>query len=148
MEESRHRLSHPEALKKFRQTLHGKVDAAIERMLEKSPSGVDPYSLDFTGRESLAFEIGQEISVLLLHENLVQDSWREIVEESQSWKCPRCGTDSPRKKNKKGEERYDSVELRTRSGKVPLRVRLFYCSKCRKSFSPLPTACEPGAGEP
>lgn len=123
--------------------LSGKIkqrsDSIARRMLIETEDGQDPYDLDFSGREALAERLGKELASTLLEENVLQDLWREIVDEAVSWNCPRCGGDSPRHKDEDGNDAYEEVVFKTKVGDVPVKLRLFRCSKCRKSFSPLPS---------
>jgi hypothetical protein len=120
--------------------LHRKVDAAIARMSGKAHRGDTPAPHDFTGREALVLAVGRDVAGTLLEESLAEDPELQTIEEAALWRCPRCGTDSPRAKDKQGADRYDEADLQTRVGVVSLRVPLFQCPKrgCRKVFSPLP----------
>jgi len=117
---------------------HVMVDL-FDEMTEKTAAGLDPHSMDFTGREALAYRLGEEFAARLLRGNLLTDSWRTVVEEATSWDCPRCDTDCPRHKDEDGNDLYEDTALRTKVGQLPVRLPLFRCSKCRKIFSPLPT---------
>lgn len=121
----------------LRRKLHQKVDEAIERMCDKTQSGLNPYDLDFTGRESLADHISKELGALLLQENLFSDTFLEIVKNAKSWQCPLCEQDCPRHVKKDGDEQLDCVTLKTKVGAVDLDLPQFRCGKCRKLFSPL-----------
>jgi len=113
-------------------------DNFAERMLVRTEDGRDPYDLDFSEREALAERIGKEVSAMVLEENLLQDAWREIVEEAVSWACPRCGKDCPRHKDDDGNDAYEQLELKTKTGTIRVGIRLFRCGTCRKIFPPLP----------
>jgi len=129
----------PEQIEELRQRLHRKVDQGIEKLLGLAEQGLNPYELDFTGRETLVVEWGQEVTALLLEANILYDGHLAIVEASASWTCPRCQHPSPRHKDNDGKECYDELTLSTRAGKIPLRLPRFRCPQCRKVFSPLPT---------
>lgn len=135
-----------EKVEALRRRLHEKVEEAIERMGGRSREGGDPYAQDFTGREGRAAEIGREVGALALEVNLVSDPERKAAEESVSWRCPRCGEDSPRARDAAGRPRGEETALKTRVGTLALRLPLFRCERCRKDFSPLPAERQPGAG--
>jgi hypothetical protein len=121
-----------------RRRLHRKVDAAVARMSGKAQGGDKPAPHDFTGREALVLAVGRDVAGTLLEESLAEDPELQTIEEAALWRCPRCGTDSPRAKDKQGADRYDAADLQTRVGAVALRVPLFQCPTrgCRKVFPP------------
>ena len=126
---------------RIRQKLYRKVDESIDRLIEPDgKGGQSPYEMDFSGREALAEQIGKEFAAMALGENLLQDLWLEIVEEATHWNCPKCDRESPRRTDNKGKNLYDEVDLKTKVGVVSLRLPQFYCGRCRRLFSPLPTA--------
>jgi len=127
-----------EQLEQLRRRLHEKVDQGIEKLLGLTKEGINPYELDFTGRESMVVEWGREVTAMLLEANVVYDGELAIFEGSVTCKCPRCGEPSPRDMDKPDQPTYDEVTLITRAGKVPLRLPQFRCPKCRLLFSPLP----------
>lgn len=122
-----------------RRQLYRKVDKAIARMSGKAQGAEGPAPHDFTGREDLVLAVGRDVAATLLEESLAEDPERQTIEEAALWRCPRCGTDSPRATDAKGAPLYDEADIETRVGVVSLRVPLFRCPKrdCRKVFSPL-----------
>lgn len=139
MKEVRHGRWTERNMEKLDKKIKQKSDSIAKRMFIETEDGRSPYDLDFSGREALAERLGKEMASMLLEENLLQDSWREIVEEAASWECPRCGEDSPRHKDEDGNDAYEEVVFKTKIGDVLVKLKLFRCTKCRKSFSPLPT---------
>lgn len=127
-----------EGIQRLSQKIKEQSDSLAEKMLVRTEDGRDPYDLDFSGREALAENLGKEVAAALLEENLLQDAWREIVEEAASWECPRCGADCPRHKDDDGNDAHEKMELKTKTGTIRADVSLFRCGKCRKFFSPLP----------
>jgi len=136
-----------EKLSRLRKKVHERGEEFIRRMMQQTEQGENPYDMNFTGRESLAERLGQQFGSMLLEENLIEDRWVQIVQEAVSWKCPRCGTDAPALKDPDGHDRYEEVEINSKVGTLALKLRQFSCGKCRKVFSPLPSAPPARPGE-
>lgn len=123
-----------------RRQLHRKVDKAIAAMSGKAQGGGKPAPHDFTGREALVLAVGRDVAATLLEESLAEDPDLQAIEEAALWRCPRCGTDSPRATDEHGAVLWDEADIESLVGVVSLRVPLFRCQRrdCRKVFSPLP----------
>jgi hypothetical protein len=134
-------------LASLREGLHRQIDEAFDEMTRPSAKGGNPFEMDFTGRETRAWELSQQVGARLLAANLDRDPAHAALEDSVSHACPRCGTDAPRDPAPPEADGEAHGEMKTRVGKIPLAAVLFRCAKCRKVFSPLATAPEPGARE-
>jgi len=140
MKQSRNGKWTQDNLDRLEQKMGQKSREVIQRMMLRTEDGQNPYDLDFSGREALAERLGKEVAAMLLDENLQYDLMAEVVQEASSWKCPRCGQDCPSHRDEHGNDAYEDAEIKTKVGKTPVKLRLFWCGKCRKVFSPLPTA--------
>jgi len=134
-------------LASLREGLHRQIDEAFDEMTRPSAKGGDPFQMDFTGRERRAWELSQRVGARLLAANLDRDPAYAAIEDSVSHVCPRCGADAPRAPGPPAKGGEGPPELKTRVGTIPLATVLFRCPKCRKVFSPLATAPEPGVRE-
>ena len=134
-------------LRGLREALHRQIDEAFDEMTQPSAKGGNPFQMDFTARETRAWELSQQVGARLLEANLRRDPAYAAIEESVSHTCPRCGADAPRDPQAPADGEDGAAELKTRVGKIPLGGVLFRCVKCRKVFSPLASAPEPGARE-
>ena len=95
--------------------------------------------ITFTQREDRALELGEKLQTALLQEHLARDPLAQPVESRKAC-CPDCGQPCQQQHNNK--ERV----LRARTGETRWERAVYYCTHCRRAFSPSGGSVAPGSG--